>query len=432
MSLNLIKRLDVTARVAHVLLREQLLYGLELADVYSYSSSGDLATRLKASGVDGVCDSTQPQTFSSASASFTSALVGKYLTLFGTSAVNAGIHKIIGVPNTNTLLVQGGIYGSSFATDISIAYRVIDPTTNTGSTEFTISGGTGTSPVWQARFFLNTADTKTIRLEVGPNGGFLGGDRTGSGDAIGGGAPTMTLTDAGGTFSPNDVGRFVTISGAAAPGNNGTFPITLYTSATDITYTNASGVVDGAFAGSWVIAGQWTGTNLTNKTISADPAVDRWYFKLAPQNIIAWSENVAGNGVYNCAYVGSAATRRPSVDTDFAILAGGTLTGLLSSLASIGAITPTQVAYQAIVYGDSAQNNMFDTLPASIFDLRNDSADIAVGCEVVGNIEDDRGVLHGLQWISDMIAYKSFVDNGRQLLSLGEGVAVEWDGSLAR
>jgi hypothetical protein len=70
------------------------------------------------------------------------------------------------------------------------------------------------------------------------------------GDAIGGAAPNMTLTDAAALFTPALVGMSITISGATTPANNGTFLITGYTSPTVITYTNAAGVAE-AFAGSW-------------------------------------------------------------------------------------------------------------------------------------------------------------------------------------
>jgi hypothetical protein len=428
MSINLIKKLDVTNRVAHVLLREQLIYALELVEIDNYAV--DLPnTRVVAAGVNGVCNSTTPQTFTASG--FNATMVGKYLVLYDTAPTNKGIHKIIGVPNSTTLLLQGGLYGSSLTTDTSVAYRVIDPTLNTGSTEFTIQGGTGTSPVWQARFFIHPSDTKTIRMELGPNGGFVGGNRTAMGDTISGTAPTMTLTDAGAVFYTTDSGRYVTISGATTPANNGTFLITSAPSSTVINYTNAGGVAE-AFPGSWSISGRWTSSVLTNRAISADPAFDRWYFKLENTNIIAWTENVAGNGVYNIAYAGSGATKRPAVDSNFAVLAGGVSPTFLTALASTGAGSGAQVDYKAIVYGDSSTNNNFTGLPSSTYDLRNDSTDIPVGCEAVGFIEDDRGILQGLQWISSLIPYKSFVDNGRHLLSLGSGIAVEWDGSLAR
>lgn len=77
---------------------------------------------------------------------------------------------------------------------------------------------------------------------------------TGTGDDISGTAPTMTLTDAAGSFTANMVGRQITIAGATTPANNGTFPIVGYTSATVIDYTNASGVAE-TFSGTWSVSG---------------------------------------------------------------------------------------------------------------------------------------------------------------------------------
>jgi len=77
---------------------------------------------------------------------------------------------------------------------------------------------------------------------------------SGTGDTIGGTAPTMTLTDAAALFTPDMVGKSITITGATTPANNGTFPIVGYTSSTVISYTNASGVAE-AFAGDWSVPG---------------------------------------------------------------------------------------------------------------------------------------------------------------------------------
>jgi len=75
----------------------------------------------------------------------------------------------------------------------------------------------------------------------------------GTGDSIGGVAPTMTLTDAAALFTVDMIGRTVTIAGATTPANNGTFPIVGYTGPTIISYTNAAGVVE-AFAGTWDVS----------------------------------------------------------------------------------------------------------------------------------------------------------------------------------
>lgn len=76
--------------------------------------------------------------------------------------------------------------------------------------------------------------------------------QTGDGDTIGGTAPDMTLTDAGASFAAADIGRWITIAGATTGANNGTFIISGYTSATVITYYNASGVAE-AYSGTWTI-----------------------------------------------------------------------------------------------------------------------------------------------------------------------------------
>lgn len=75
----------------------------------------------------------------------------------------------------------------------------------------------------------------------------------GTGDTIGGAAPTMTLTDAAAAFTADMVGRTITIAGSTSPANDGAFPIIGYTSPTVISYTNAVGVAE-AFAGTWVVS----------------------------------------------------------------------------------------------------------------------------------------------------------------------------------
>jgi hypothetical protein len=96
---------------------------------------------------------------------------------------------------------------------------------------------------------LNVSNTRTLTDESNALGAQIS---TGTGDTIGGTAPTMTLTDAGAVFTAQDVGRFITLSGATTPANDGTFMIVGFTSGTVISYNNASGVAE-AFAGTWTI-----------------------------------------------------------------------------------------------------------------------------------------------------------------------------------
>ena len=77
---------------------------------------------------------------------------------------------------------------------------------------------------------------------------------TGTGDTIGGTAPNMTLTDSAAVFSAQQVGQSVTIASATTGANNGTFLITGWTSATQITYQNLGGVAE-SFPGTWTVLG---------------------------------------------------------------------------------------------------------------------------------------------------------------------------------
>lgn len=72
-------------------------------------------------------------------------------------------------------------------------------------------------------------------------------------------SPTLTITDLTGMTTAS-VGRFLTISGAASGGNNGTFLISAYISATSVSVINAAGVASDANSGSitWVERGPYS------------------------------------------------------------------------------------------------------------------------------------------------------------------------------
>ena len=96
---------------------------------------------------------------------------------------------------------------------------------------------------------LNSVNTKTLTDETSS---FGASTATGTGDTIGGAAPSMTLTDAGAAFTAQDVGRYITVVGATTPANDGSFLISAFTSSTLITYQNASGVAE-AFTGTYTV-----------------------------------------------------------------------------------------------------------------------------------------------------------------------------------
>jgi len=106
--------------------------------------------------------------------------------------------------------------------------------------EVPIRDGVGGTP----GFPTVVAPSVAITYEEGPTSGVA--------TTIGGAAPAMTLADAASPFVAADVGRSITIVGATTPANDGTFPITGFTGAGLIAYTNAAGVAE-AFAGTWTI-----------------------------------------------------------------------------------------------------------------------------------------------------------------------------------
>lgn len=80
---------------------------------------------------------------------------------------------------------------------------------------------------------------------------------TGTGDSFAFASPTVTLTDAGASFTSADIGRFITIAGATTGGNNGTFLIESVPTGTTLTYTNSSGAAE-AYTGTWTINEPYT------------------------------------------------------------------------------------------------------------------------------------------------------------------------------
>lgn len=352
MPTKILKRLNEPARNVHLLLRELLVYGLGWGQVYT-DPLGVFEAPL-AVGVDGEASSSQPNRFRSTSSPFLPSHVGMYLTVYSSEFANNGVYKITGVPTPNEVVVEGGLYGASFVSDINISYRVVDPTLNTPGTSYVVQGLAGsTAPLWQCR--ITSPSTTTLAIEVSPQAGW------GAGWTVLPVLPTITLT--------------------------------------------------------------------------AD-STQVWYILVDDTHVRAWTQNNAGTGVFQLAYFGGSETRRPAEDDRFVVsFAGLPALNAGGALASVGSLNESMglaVNYSAILYGDSVQNNMFTSLPSNQFDLRNDSAKIPLGTDVVGSQEDDRGYLRGFRYISDQIPYRSFVDNGRLVLSLGNGLAVDWDSSLSR
>jgi len=79
---------------------------------------------------------------------------------------------------------------------------------------------------------------------------------TGTNNAFSLSGSTITLTSNEALFTPEMVGRLITIAGATTPGNDGTFVITSRISATQVTYENAGGATE-AGAGTWSTSPQY-------------------------------------------------------------------------------------------------------------------------------------------------------------------------------
>lgn len=76
---------------------------------------------------------------------------------------------------------------------------------------------------------------------------------TGTGDSLTNASGYVTLVDSAGAFTGNEVDRHITIAGATAAANNGTFPVTSYTSATTIVYYNPDAVTQSSWSGTYSI-----------------------------------------------------------------------------------------------------------------------------------------------------------------------------------
>jgi len=189
-----------------------------------------------ASGVDGATDAVLTDRFISASASFTQADVGAYLTITGIASPNEernGIYLISAFVNSTTVVLNTnlGVHSDGLPVGLSgLSWR-----------KWLLNSTTAYVPAYNAVSVVAGRGKTGAGLKdaVGPIG-------TASFSISG---STVTLADTGATFQASDVGKDVVIENATTPGNNGTYTITAWLSATQIQYTNASGATE-AFGGS--------------------------------------------------------------------------------------------------------------------------------------------------------------------------------------
>jgi len=131
--------------------------------------------------------------------------------------------------------------------------------------------------------------------------------KSGTGDSFAFASPTVTLTDAAAPFKASDDGKTITIAGATTEANNGTFTIT-YVSATEVSWSNASGVAE-AFPGTWSLASTGTLDIPNLRKIDTNTADD-----LTVDNAFENSSDVA---------------TAPGVDTDYRVKTGKIHSGTL-------------------------------------------------------------------------------------------------------
>lgn len=106
-----------------------------------------------------------------------------------------------------------------------------------------------------AHVYEDPVELGRVTLYVDDGGGSIESSRAAAPSGIGSAitAPVsnaQTLTDPAGVFSSELVGRAITLAGGNVL-NQGTFPIIAIPSATQVTYTNAAGVLDSAYTGAW-------------------------------------------------------------------------------------------------------------------------------------------------------------------------------------
>lgn len=78
--------------------------------------------------------------------------------------------------------------------------------------------------------------------------------KSGTGDSFTFAVNVVTLTDAGGGFGAEFIGKTITITGATSPANNGSWLITGVPGATQLQWMNPAGVAE-AYAGAWTVRG---------------------------------------------------------------------------------------------------------------------------------------------------------------------------------
>jgi len=237
-------------------------------------------------GPIGAADITAPvggyQTLTDAGASFTDADIGRFVEILNSTAGNDGTFLI--TARTATSITYIGAPGGGVENPFNAGtWNVHEPYTiaddiNFGRTDrknikgtaahytnvptYVRPDATGTPrPADLTNIAGMTNDAKPIVRDVlqhnvafRPPISVVGSSGVGAGiDAFTGVQPNMTLTIALATWTADDVGRFITITGSTTGGNDGTFVITsIGGGGTAASYQNGTGFAEG-FLGNWKV-----------------------------------------------------------------------------------------------------------------------------------------------------------------------------------
>ncbi len=198
---------------------------------------------------DSIAVSSGLVTLTDAGAAFKLGQVGANIIVAGcTNAVNNGQFEIVARPSATTVQYRNA---AATAETSSFRYVIDDGDQNTTIDNCWSYNQRGFSRVCAGSTISNcTFERPTWTLDTCG----LGGEFTLSGS-------TITFVHRSGKFLPSDVGKHITITGATTSGNNGRFMITAYTSATTVTWANASGATElhTATGTHWIARGEKNG-----------------------------------------------------------------------------------------------------------------------------------------------------------------------------
>jgi len=322
-------------------------------------------------GSTGQVETSEPYTFRDAGATFATTMIGMYLVTWGSShEANNGVWRIQSVANSNELSVVPTIYGPYFVTDLGIQWAILDLS--------------AVPVLTNPAFYVLQAPT-----------------------ALAGTTPAWQVKFEC-QVADTSLYRFevAPMGGYNVAGHN--FP-----------------------GGVQVCSQQQFDFDTT-------PVA---YLAGDESHTFAWTENTASTAVFDCMYAGSGQTFRGAYDPSFALgIAGsvGTLpTDIFASFESMDTTNAGLNLYGGLkpvttFSGGPPANadSLMIGLPDSQFDLRRDVCEIPVASNA--GASEIRGVLRSFYQVSDTTTqYRRFVNNNRTLVSLGNGMCVAWNGSLA-